>query len=300
MRVRCAGRGRERVYRETVPSAATCRPQAAASSRCADLRSRCDDDLSPGLAVSPPRRAPRRRQARAGEHADGDARRPRARLPDGRVRRQARRRQRVVPAARRDARAHDERPRPRRRAAWRELSRLDAGGWHSAKYAGEPLPTLASIARWARAHGVACNIEIKPTPGRERETGAAVALDAATLWRDAEVPPLLSSFSEDALDAARDAVPALPRALLLDDVARRLAGAPRAARLRRARRRPRGARRRASCKTVRAAGLSRALLHAERARRASPSSPRGASTASSPTPSTTSPRIRCRRRRRCR
>jgi len=98
---------------------------------------------------------------------------------------------------------------------WRELSRLDAGSWHSAKYAGEPLPTLASIARWARAHGVACNVEIKPTPGRERETGAAVALDAATLWRDADVPPLLSSFSESALDAARDAVPALPRALLL-------------------------------------------------------------------------------------
>ena len=43
---------------------------------------------------------------------------------------------------------------------WRELSRLDAGGWHSAKYAGEPLPTLSSIGRWARAHGVACNIEI--------------------------------------------------------------------------------------------------------------------------------------------
>jgi glycerophosphoryl diester phosphodiesterase len=99
---------------------------------------------------------------------------------------------------------------------WRELSRLDAGGWHSAKYAGEPLPTLASIARWARAHGVACNIEIKPTPGRERETGAAVALDAATLWRDAEVPPLLSSFSEAALDAARSAVRELPRALLID------------------------------------------------------------------------------------
>jgi glycerophosphoryl diester phosphodiesterase len=99
---------------------------------------------------------------------------------------------------------------------WRELSRLDAGGWHSAKYSGEPLPTLASIARWARAHGVACNIEIKPTPGRERETGAAVALDAATLWRDAEVPPLLSSFSVDALEAARDAVAPLPRALLLE------------------------------------------------------------------------------------
>ena len=101
---------------------------------------------------------------------------------------------------------------------WRELARLDAGGWHSAKYAGEMLPTLASIARWARAHGVACNVEIKAMPGRERETGAAVALDAAALWRDAEVPPLLSSFDEASLVAARDAAPQLPRALLLDDL----------------------------------------------------------------------------------
>ncbi|MBK9673832.1 MAG: glycerophosphodiester phosphodiesterase [Betaproteobacteria bacterium] len=99
---------------------------------------------------------------------------------------------------------------------WRELSQLDAGAWHSAEYAGEPLPTLAAVARWARAHQVACNIEIKPTPGRERETGAAVALDAAALWRDAEVPPLLSSFSDEALMAARYAVPALPRAWLTD------------------------------------------------------------------------------------
>ncbi|MFO1396354.1 MAG: glycerophosphodiester phosphodiesterase [Burkholderiales bacterium] len=103
---------------------------------------------------------------------------------------------------------------------WRELARLDAGGWHSAKYAGEMIPTFAAIARWARAHGVACNVEIKPTPGRERETGAAVAIDAAALWRDAEVPPLLSSFADDALAAARDAVPGLPRALLLDDLPR--------------------------------------------------------------------------------
>jgi len=101
---------------------------------------------------------------------------------------------------------------------WRELARLDAGGWHSAKYAGEMVPTLAAIARWARAHDVRCNVEIKPTPGRERETGAAVALDAAALWRDAEVPPLLSSFSVAALEAAHEAVPALPRALLLDEL----------------------------------------------------------------------------------
>ena len=101
---------------------------------------------------------------------------------------------------------------------WRELTRLDAGGWHSAKYAGEMLPTFAAIARWARAHGVACNVEIKAMPGRERETGAAVALDATALWRDAEVLPLLSSFDEASLVAARDAAPQLPRALLLDEL----------------------------------------------------------------------------------
>ena len=99
---------------------------------------------------------------------------------------------------------------------WSELSKLDAGGWHSAEYAGEPLPTLSSVARWAIANGVACNIEIKPMPGRERDTGGAVALDAAAFWRASSVPPLLSSFSEEALAAARDAAPDLRRALLLE------------------------------------------------------------------------------------
>ncbi len=67
------------------------------------------------MALSAPVRASRRRQARAGEHADRDAGRARARLHDGRVRREARRRQCCVPAARRHARADDERPRSRRR-----------------------------------------------------------------------------------------------------------------------------------------------------------------------------------------
>ncbi|CAG0982165.1 glycerophosphoryl diester phosphodiesterase [Burkholderiales bacterium] len=99
---------------------------------------------------------------------------------------------------------------------WRELARLDAGSWHSAPYAGEPLPTLAAVARWCRANGVAANIEIKPMPGRERETGAAVALDASALWKGSDVPPLLSSFSATALEAALETAPALPRAYLTE------------------------------------------------------------------------------------
>lgn len=112
---------------------------------------------------------------------------------------------------------------------WQTLAQLDAGSWHSRQYAGEPLPCLDNIARFCRANGYHLNIEIKPTPGLEAETGAAVALQAGRLWAGASVPPLLSSFAIDALQAAQASVPELPRALLLDntradwlDIARRL------------------------------------------------------------------------------
>ena len=99
---------------------------------------------------------------------------------------------------------------------WSALSLLDAGAWHSAAYAGEPLPSFAAVARYCLRNGHALNIEIKPTPGAEAATGRAVALAAASLWAQASAPPLLSSFHPDALRAAQAAAPALPRALLLD------------------------------------------------------------------------------------
>lgn len=101
---------------------------------------------------------------------------------------------------------------------WADLARLDAGAWHSPAYAAEPLPRLAQIAAFCHANGCALNIEIKPCPGTEAATGAAVAREAARLWAGAELPPLLSSFQPDALAAARDAEPTLPRALLLDEL----------------------------------------------------------------------------------
>lgn len=101
---------------------------------------------------------------------------------------------------------------------WAALARLDAGGWHSAPYAAEPLPRLAQIAAFCQATGCALNIEIKPCPGTERATGDAVARLARRLWPAGAVPPLLSSFKPDALQAAQAAEPGLPRALLLDEL----------------------------------------------------------------------------------
>lgn len=104
------------------------------------------------------------------------------------------------------------------RKRYAELAALDAGSWFGARFQGERMPTLAQVHERCAALGLAANIEIKPCPGREAATGRLVADEAARLWRGAEVPPLLSSFSRDALAAARDAQPELPRGLLFGAV----------------------------------------------------------------------------------
>lgn len=102
---------------------------------------------------------------------------------------------------------------------WAELATLDAGSWHSAAFAGEPIPTLEAIAQFCIASGSLLNIEIKPTPGLEALTGERVAAEAARLWQSQATLPLLSSFSPTAVAAARGAAPHLPRGLLLDALA---------------------------------------------------------------------------------
>lgn len=110
------------------------------------------------------------------------------------------------------------------------LQTLDVGSWHSPAFAGEPVPTLRQALSFCRTHGIWPNIEIKPIPGRERATGEAVARETARRFADllqqggdaaaaidARVP-LLSSFSREALLAARETASELPRGLLVDDV----------------------------------------------------------------------------------
>ena len=61
-------------------------------------------------------------------------------------------------------------------------------------------------------------MEIKPAKGHERATGLAVSLLARDLWRGAALPPVLSSFSIVALEAAQEAVPELPRGYLVKKI----------------------------------------------------------------------------------
>lgn len=111
-----------------------------------------------------------------------------------------------------------------------EIVRLDAGSWLAPEFAGVRVPALAEAIAYCRRHGVWINIEIKPAPGTEFATGRVVAMVAAQAYsalivrsgdRAALVRPevpLLSSFSREALAAARGAASDLPRALLVDPV----------------------------------------------------------------------------------
>ena len=104
--------------------------------------------------------------------------------------------------------------------SWSELSRIDAGGWHSRAFAGEPIPSFDAIAHFCLRNGFALNVEIKPTPGQELETGQVVGREATRLWAadrsGAALPPLFSSFRPESLQGARETAPHVPRARLLD------------------------------------------------------------------------------------
>lgn len=90
-----------------------------------------------------------------------------------------------------------------------ELKMLKAGG-------REPIPTFEEAGTLCRSLGLWANVEIKPAKGHERETGEAVARMARELWGGADLQPLLSSFSLDALAAARAVAPELQRGYLVD------------------------------------------------------------------------------------
>jgi glycerophosphoryl diester phosphodiesterase len=101
---------------------------------------------------------------------------------------------------------------------WAELRSLDAGSWHSPAFVGEPVASLDEVGRFCREGGLFLNLELKPSPGEASRCGHVVAQAVTRDWAGQANWPLLSSFTPEALRAARDVAPHLPRALLLDEL----------------------------------------------------------------------------------
>ncbi|AYR25808.1 glycerophosphodiester phosphodiesterase [Herbaspirillum rubrisubalbicans] len=106
-------------------------------------------------------------------------------------------------------------------ADWAELRELEAGAWLDARFAGERICTLEQGLDFCLAHGIWMNVEIKPAaPQYARRTAELTAQAVARRFegKSGSALPVLSSFSFEALLAAKEAAPALPRGYLVDDV----------------------------------------------------------------------------------
>ncbi|RJG06842.1 glycerophosphodiester phosphodiesterase [Noviherbaspirillum cavernae] len=106
-----------------------------------------------------------------------------------------------------------------------ELTRMDAGAWFGVQFAGECVPTFEEAVHYCKKHHIWMNVEIKPAPGFDVQTGRVVAEIARRLFAaeiasgaPAAALPLFSSFSFDALAAARDAAAEIPRGYLVDAI----------------------------------------------------------------------------------
>lgn len=111
-----------------------------------------------------------------------------------------------------------------------DLAQLDAGRWFGQEFRGEPLPTLEATIDFCRARGIWINLEIKRLPGHTARIGEVVAQAVARQYADVlraggdragnVVPtvPLLSSFGREALAAARESAPDVPRGWLVGSI----------------------------------------------------------------------------------
>ena len=95
-----------------------------------------------------------------------------------------------------------------------EIRELEAGSWFSDSFSGIRIPTLEEAVEVLLERNLGLNLEIKPCPGREKET-AEVALDVLShIWDDHE-RLLISSFQHVSLEVAMDMATDWHRGFLL-------------------------------------------------------------------------------------
>jgi len=80
------------------------------------------------------------------------------------------------------------------------------------------VPTFEEAIACFEEQGLCCNVEIKPCEGRDAETARVTVATLRRCWPPSLPPPLLSSFKEVSLAAAREAAPEFARAILLGEL----------------------------------------------------------------------------------
>ncbi len=97
-----------------------------------------------------------------------------------------------------------------------DVKELDAGSWFGESFIGAKIPTLEEAVDVFLERNLGLNLEIKPCPGREKETAEA-ALDVLSAIWDDHSRVLISSFQHVSLEAAFDVAEDWHRGLLLPE-----------------------------------------------------------------------------------
>ena len=99
---------------------------------------------------------------------------------------------------------------------YEDIANLEAGSWFGDSFAGIKIPTLEEMCEALIHLDLGLNLEIKPCPGREKET-AEVALDHLSRIWDNHDNLLISSFSHVSLETAMEIAADWRRGLLIDE-----------------------------------------------------------------------------------
>lgn len=96
-----------------------------------------------------------------------------------------------------------------------DLQNLEAGSWFADSFSGITIPTLEEALDVILEHDLGLNLEIKPCPGREKDTAEAALDVLSQIWDDPE-KLLISSFSHVSLETSMDMAEEWGRGLLLE------------------------------------------------------------------------------------
>lgn len=97
---------------------------------------------------------------------------------------------------------------------YEELRQYECGSWYGESFTGIKIPTLEEAVDALIERGLGLNLEIKPCPGREKETAEAALDILSQIWDDHD-NLLISSFQHVSLEAAMDVAQDWSRGLLL-------------------------------------------------------------------------------------
>ena len=98
----------------------------------------------------------------------------------------------------------------------KSLKDLDAGGWFGSDFTGETIPTLNQALSTARELDLGCNVEIKSSFGRERETVRAFARTIVNFPKSPTI--LVSSFCHVTVQMLKRYLPEVRRALIVQKI----------------------------------------------------------------------------------